>query len=341
METIRNYLESMFAALPNTPEVLRAKQELGAMMEDKFSELMADGRSENEAIGIVISEFGNLEELSEELGLNDVMQAQPADPRPILGLSEARDYIRTREKAFLHIGIGVLLCIISPVGFVIGGFLKSHAWTVFGLAFFFTCVAIGIGLFIYAGLQLAVWKPIRKRSRRIDYATASAMKNDWELSRSGYTLRIIIGVICILLSAVPIIIIGNTLGSAAVSGAFGTSLIFVLIGVGVLLLVSAGGRKGGYRMLFGLNGSGTVGGSYAQSDEFGGAFGDPDISRYTNKTVGRIMTVYWPIVTALYLILSFLTWNWGRTWIIWIIAGIVSAVISRLFESPEKGEYRA
>ena len=33
METIRNYLESMFSQLPNTPEVLKAKYELGQMME--------------------------------------------------------------------------------------------------------------------------------------------------------------------------------------------------------------------------------------------------------------------------------------------------------------------
>ena len=50
METIRNYLESMFSQLPNTPEVLKAKYELGQMMEDKYSELIADGKSENEVI---------------------------------------------------------------------------------------------------------------------------------------------------------------------------------------------------------------------------------------------------------------------------------------------------
>lgn len=35
METIKSYLETMFANMPNTPEVLRAKQELWGMMEDK------------------------------------------------------------------------------------------------------------------------------------------------------------------------------------------------------------------------------------------------------------------------------------------------------------------
>jgi len=73
METIKSYLETMFANMPNTPEVLRAKQELWGMMEDKYNELISEGLSENEAVGTVISEFGNLDELSETLGLNRQM----------------------------------------------------------------------------------------------------------------------------------------------------------------------------------------------------------------------------------------------------------------------------
>ena len=34
MEAIRNYLETMFLNLPNTPEVYKAKNELWQMMED-------------------------------------------------------------------------------------------------------------------------------------------------------------------------------------------------------------------------------------------------------------------------------------------------------------------
>ena len=69
METIKTYLENMFSGLPDTPEVRKARYELEQMMEDKYSELKSSGKSENEAIGIVISEFGNLDELAESLGL--------------------------------------------------------------------------------------------------------------------------------------------------------------------------------------------------------------------------------------------------------------------------------
>ena len=62
MDTIKNYLETMFMQLPNTREVLRAKAELGQMMADKYNELISEGKPENEAIATVLSEFGNLDE---------------------------------------------------------------------------------------------------------------------------------------------------------------------------------------------------------------------------------------------------------------------------------------
>jgi len=71
METILNYLDNMFINFPHTPEVLRAKEDLAEMMEDKYNELIAEGKMQNEAIGIVISEFGNIQELIDELGITD------------------------------------------------------------------------------------------------------------------------------------------------------------------------------------------------------------------------------------------------------------------------------
>ena len=47
METIKQYLETMFASLPDTPEVRRAKEELLQMMEDKYNELLAEGMVQN------------------------------------------------------------------------------------------------------------------------------------------------------------------------------------------------------------------------------------------------------------------------------------------------------
>lgn len=80
METIRDYLNNMFSKYPSTPEILRAKSELGQMMEDKYNELIAEGKNKNEAIGTVISEFGDVDELIADLGGVSGAGAEDAQP---------------------------------------------------------------------------------------------------------------------------------------------------------------------------------------------------------------------------------------------------------------------
>ena len=69
MEAIKTYIENMFSTLPHTEEIERLKEELLSNMEEKYLELKDEGKSENEAIGIVISEFGNIDELLNELDI--------------------------------------------------------------------------------------------------------------------------------------------------------------------------------------------------------------------------------------------------------------------------------
>ena len=95
METIRNYLNAMFAGLPDTLEVRRAYEALAAMMEDKYTELIGEGCSENEAVGTVISEFGNLEELAQDLGIEGCMSGRGAQAE---SYSNEQSESRTHER---------------------------------------------------------------------------------------------------------------------------------------------------------------------------------------------------------------------------------------------------
>ena len=63
MDVINAYLETMFLPYPQTPRLLEAKEDLRGMMEDAYNEAISAGRSNNEAVGKVIAEFGNIEEL--------------------------------------------------------------------------------------------------------------------------------------------------------------------------------------------------------------------------------------------------------------------------------------
>lgn len=98
METIRNYLEMMFQKLPNTPEVQKAKFELGQMMEDKYHELIREGQNENEAIGTVIAEFGNLDELAESLGIQNFINQNAYQGSYQNPASNATAYTKTPQN---------------------------------------------------------------------------------------------------------------------------------------------------------------------------------------------------------------------------------------------------
>ena len=69
MEAIRNYVEALFATLPQREDVLRVKADMLANLEDKFSALLDEGKNEDEATGIVVASIGSGEELREQFGL--------------------------------------------------------------------------------------------------------------------------------------------------------------------------------------------------------------------------------------------------------------------------------
>ncbi len=67
MEAIKTYLENIFLTIPKNKETLKIKKELFSMMEDKYNELRDTGKTEHESIGIVVSEFGNIEEILKDI----------------------------------------------------------------------------------------------------------------------------------------------------------------------------------------------------------------------------------------------------------------------------------
>lgn len=322
MEAIKNYLESMFANLPNTAEVQRAKAELMQMMEDKYTSLLEEGKKENEAVGIVISEFGNLNEIAETLGISNVMGAAKDVERRHVTREEAEQFVADRGLHHFFIGLGVMFCIISPIsaiffdGIYPEGYGMGEAIGVSGL---FTFVAIAVAIFIYASFRMNKWDFIKKMPCSIDYQTADELYLEQKRNRSSKTLFLTIGVILCIISLIPVSVMGSLPLGRLASDVFGPIVMFIMIGIGVMFIIFSNGRDGAYTILLGLNDSKTVSGSY-ESTRTGSV-------KYTNKTIEGIMSVYWPTVRNLYLIWSFLTFDWHITWIIWPVAALINYVV--------------
>ncbi len=317
METIKNYLESMFASMPNTPEVRKAKAELLQMMEDKYNELISEGTSENAAVGTVISEFGNLDELAESLGLTREVQVargmETEMPRRFISLDEAKAYLSNRSKKALFRALGILLCIIS-VSFVI--ILGPKATNIFsGVGFMMMSIAIGIGFLVYSGFTDHEWKFIGRESCSIDMNTAAYVKEKKHSFEPIRALCVSLGIVLCVICWTPNILIPLRYQP------LGAGIMFIVVGFGVFLIVYSNYIARGFERLLHVNEATTISGQYAN----GSAYVKP--TKYKSKTAQTIVEVYWPTVTCLYLIFSFLTFRWDLTWIIWVIAGVFHRVV--------------
>ncbi len=318
METIRNYLETMFAKLPNTLEVQKAKQELWQMMEDKYTELIEDGKTENEAVGIVISEFGNLDELAEELGIRSfvIQDKKGADNGfRTVSLAEVKDYLHDRTRSAYAVALGVFLCIISVCGHLIHFGTNWRVRDVFAMSFMFLAIASAVGLFLFSNFVMGKWKFLKEKVCSVDFATAEYVHNRRESFRVTRSMMVTIGVILCILSVLPVVVVASLFGW---SNDFGVVMMFVFIGTGVFLFVAAGNVNAGFTVILSLNKRDTVGGSFVPSQKQ---------VTYKSETISRIMSVYWPTVTCIYLCWSFLSFDWHITWIVWVIAALVQQML--------------
>ena len=307
----------MFASMPNTTEVRKAKAELLQMMEDKYNELISEGTSENAAVGTVISEFGNLDELAESLGLTkevEVARGMEAEmPRRFITLDEAKAYLSNRNKKALYRALGILLLIIS-VSFVIL-MSTSEASALTGVAMMMFSIAIGIGFLVYSSFVDHEWKFMKRESCSIDMNTAAYVKDKQRGFEPVRAFCVAIGVVLCVICWTPNILIPFRYEP------LGAGLMFILVGFGVFLIVYPKSIASGFERILHVNEATTISGQYAN----GSAYVKP--TKYKSKTAQTVVEVYWPTVTCLYLIFSFLTFRWDLTWIIWVIAGVFHRVV--------------
>ena len=276
MEVLKNYLETMFAKMPETEDVTRAKQELWSMMEDKYNELIDAGKQENEAIGTVISEFGNLDELSESLGL----KKNESEPKPVeftlnrsneeasvdysgkrlVGLDEALAYVSDVTASRFLLGIGVMFCIFAPAGPILGSglgnvfFLKllSGLFEGIGVALLFVLAGVGVGFIVLSSSRTKEWKFLKKKSCCIDYETRDMVKSERDLNGVKKSLMLSLGIVLCCISVVPVVFFGILFNGNFFSEALGPSMIFILTGLGVFFILFSTAKDDAYKKLLSL-----------------------------------------------------------------------------------------
>ena len=322
MDTIRNYLEQMFRSLPQNEKVLKAKSELFQMMEDKFYELIKEGKTENEAVGTVISEFGNLEELVEDLGIKDIYATKQQNERnkKLLSFDEIKNFLKERKKIALIRSLGIV-CYITCVAFpIIGDALNIHEELF--VSAMFLCSGIGVALFVISATIKKNIKYIYTEGYSIDSIQEDYLKQERTKYISTYSIMKSIGILLCILSIIPPIILDGFFDSDLMDN-IGGAAIFLFVALGVFFIVYSSNIKRAYDRLLSLNGNAF----YYERD----TFRYKGKIKYKNQKVETVMSVFWQTVTCIYLCISFLTNAWHITWIIWPISGVLSSILRTIF----------
>ena len=319
METIKNYLESMFRNLPNTSEVLKAKNELLQMMEDKYAELRREGKSENEAVATVISEFGNLDEVASSLGIKEVLgNTKEEQTRRNLSLDEVKEYLADLFNSILFRTIGIMLFISCSIPVIVMGDIVAHETT--GVVLLFVFIAAGIACMIIPRTRMESWAFLRSEPCSISPATTDYVSDEKKKFRNTYTILNTLGIVFCVGSFIPSIIFDDY--ARNINESWGAVLFLGLIALGAGCFIYSNRRYKAYQKLLNINSENTIGGTYTRVRDK-----EP---YYNNKTLRAIMSVYWPTVTCIYLAYSFLTFQWWISWIIWPIASVVRRLIINL-----------
>lgn len=254
MNAIRNYLDNMFRNLPNTEAVRRAKSELLQMMEDKYEELISEGKTENEAVGIVISEFGNLDELADSLGISEAVTENPVEDKPMLSMDRVKEYLSMNNTRAILTPLGIALCILSVVSPILANILPVDL-DIIGAGGMFGIIAIAVGLFIFSGIKSKEFAEVKNKECSLSIEGAEYVRNERRGFKNSYGLMSSFGIgLCILSFLNPILLdkipfINSNVGAA---------MMFVFVALGVFLITSANTRMNGYDRLLALNESGKM-----------------------------------------------------------------------------------
>ena len=316
MDTISNYVDSVFATVPESPELSAQKQAMLTKIQEKYQQLKSEGKSEHEAISAAIAAHGNVDDFK----VSDIpfAPAEHLQNEVYLTPEEVDEYIDHRHHFAWAMATGVFLCIMGPASLFLGQYLAgyrdgqggrtSELLDILTLVPLFIFVAAGVALFILYGMKEQQFELEEKRIQ-LDSTTYTHLKADHKAFRPRLAVAVAIGVALCILAPVSMLLSVVFLGEEN-----GLSLVFLLsfIAIGVFLFIFYDIQDETYEKLLSI-------GEFAKD------------KAEKNKVVGIVAGVVFPLAAAVYLIAGFVYYAWASAWIIFPIVGILFGILATVY----------
>ena len=229
-----------------------------------------------------------------------------------VSLQEAGEFMQWRQEAAKRIALATFLCIISPIPLLLlaaasevpsFGMSDNLAAGV-GVITLLLMVALAVVSFVQCGFRNSPYEFLEKEAFETEYGVVGMVKEAQQTYRPTYAKYNTIATFICVLSPVPLLI-----GAFTENGLLTVIMlcfIILLVGVGVMLFITAGVRWASIQKLL-------KEGDYSED------------GKKRSKRNEVVSSVYWLSATAVYLGWSFLTNDWHMTWLVWPIAGVLFA----------------
>ncbi|MDR0886093.1 MAG: permease prefix domain 1-containing protein [Clostridiales Family XIII bacterium] len=326
METIINYLENIFAGVPDTPEIRRIKNEMLANMEERYTELKKSGKSENEAVGNVIADFGNVDELLSEMGIAR-NQSEPIDEdnRPVVTFAEINSYKALSKKASKGLGIGVGFILFGVAALIalstiIEVYHYSEKADNISAIVFFMFLVCGIGILIYHVIMMRPYEYLEKGGLKLAHEACEILERESREEYTKFAKGIAAGVMLCVGGIIVLIIfsmIGDYVHNNELWSSFGVSIMMILIAIAVYIFINIGYQREVYHVLLRIGNS-------------------KEVATSSNRMVQVVTAIIWPLTFVAFLIWGFMYDGWHISWILFPIVGILLSGFSSAVKAYHK-----
>ena len=262
----------------------------------------------------------------EEAG--NISPSNDTPPLRCVSMEKANAFLSVKRKTAKTIAYAAFLCILSPVVLFIlsaisestAGALNENIATGIGMIVLIILIAIAAVMFISSGSKTAPFEYLEKEKFETEYGVSGMVKECKAQYRDLHTKNNILGTCLCLTALIPffagvVIDADNDLLLTIM-----LSLSFLIAGIGVIFFIKTGIIWESYEKLL-------QEGEYSKEN------------KERSSLSSAICTAYWIMVTAVYLGYSFWSGKWGKSWVIWVVAGVLfSAIveITGVFEKKPK-----
>ena len=237
-----------------------------------------------------------------------------------VSFSEALDYLEQMGEYGRQVGRGIMLCIYAPaalmgsvaaVSLAMGNSVRAeNVAGGLGTMLLLLLVAWAVTIFIGSGSKIEKYQYLSKKHYILEPEVAEAVQEEKEAFENIYRKSMMVGICMCIVSVIPVLLAG-IFDSQEVLVLMGVVLMFLIVGVGVHLIVSATVVREAQETLLkrGMTEEEAAERIIKKKKKKGG------LKKYEDS--------YWILITVIYLVCSFASMKWWGTWIIFVAAAAV------------------